>query len=192
MSPFPPSATDIFSLLDAIDKLKHLKRTGWVLVGISEPETVASHMYRMATLAMTLSAHRTDLDVNKCIRMALVHDIGEAIIGDITPHCGVSNEEKFKREKEAVETISNWLPETVGDEWKNLWREYDEGKSAEAKAVKQLDKLDMLAQAFSYEKRLSIDLTEFFDATSNAFSEEPFASWATQIRLRREQKTMTN
>uniref|UniRef100_A0A183BHY9 5'-deoxynucleotidase HDDC2 n=1 Tax=Globodera pallida TaxID=36090 RepID=A0A183BHY9_GLOPA len=188
----PPTATHILNLLDAIDKLKHLKRTGWVLVGISEPETVASHMYRMATLAMTLSAHRADLNVDKCIRMALVHDVGEAIIGDITPHCGVSSEEKFRREKKAVETISNWLPETVGNEWKTLWTEYEAGRSSEAKAVKQLDKLDMLAQAFSYEEKLSIDLSEFVEATADAFPEEPFASWAAQIRQKRNRKTDAN
>lgn len=58
-------------------------------------------MYRMAVLAMTLQQETTNgsLDVIKCIKMALVHDIAEAIVGDITPRCGVSNEEKFQLEE---------------------------------------------------------------------------------------------
>lgn len=62
-----------------------------------EPETVASHMYRMAMLAMTLQDD--DIDHMKCVQMALVHDLGEAIAGDITPHCGVSDEVKFQLEE---------------------------------------------------------------------------------------------
>lgn len=54
-------------------------------------------MYRMAVLAMLLG---DDCDRAKCIRMTLVHDLGEAIIGDITPHCGISAMEKHRLEDE--------------------------------------------------------------------------------------------
>lgn len=54
-------------------------------------------MYRMAVLAMLMSDH---CDRAKCIRMSLVHDLAEAIIGDITPHCGVPAEEKHLLEDE--------------------------------------------------------------------------------------------
>lgn len=55
-------------------------------------------MYRMAVLAMTLDDDQ--LDRMKCVRMALVHDLGEAFAGDITPHCGISLEKKFTLEDE--------------------------------------------------------------------------------------------
>ena len=54
-------------------------------------------MYRMAVLAMTLDS--TQLDTGRCVRMAIVHDIGEALCGDITPKCGVSDAEKFALEE---------------------------------------------------------------------------------------------
>ncbi|VDL83181.1 unnamed protein product, partial [Nippostrongylus brasiliensis] len=57
-------------------------------------------MYRMAVLAMSLEAQIEGLDVNRTVSMCLVHDLAEAIVGDITPHCGVSDEEKFERESQ--------------------------------------------------------------------------------------------
>lgn len=61
-------------------------------------------MYRMAVLAMTLQQEigNKELDVSKCIKMALIHDIAEAIVGDITPKCGVSNQDKFKLEENVI------------------------------------------------------------------------------------------
>ncbi|MFH4976219.1 hypothetical protein AB6A40_002928 [Gnathostoma spinigerum] len=89
---------DVFSLLKVLDNLKHLKRTGWVNHNIAEPETVAAHMYRMAVLAMTLD--NNNADILKCIRMALIHDLAEAFVGDITPHDGISPEKKLELEEE--------------------------------------------------------------------------------------------
>ncbi|KAL7069736.1 hypothetical protein ACQ4LE_011162 [Meloidogyne hapla] len=177
---------DLFALLEIVDRLKHLKRTGWVMHDVAECETVASHMYRMAILSMSLAECRKDLDIDKCVRMALVHDIGEAIIGDLTPNCGVSVEKKFIIEKQAVEQISTYVPASIGENWTQLWLEYAEACTPEAKAVKQLDKLDFLAQALSYEeKNKNLDFEEFFISTKNAFSEEPFVEWATLIREKR-------
>lgn len=56
--------------------------------------------YRMAVLAMSLEGQISSLDINRTVRVALVHDIGEALIGDITPHCRVSEEDKQNLEAE--------------------------------------------------------------------------------------------
>uniref|UniRef100_A0A1I8ASZ0 5'-deoxynucleotidase HDDC2 n=1 Tax=Steinernema glaseri TaxID=37863 RepID=A0A1I8ASZ0_9BILA len=178
---------DVFALLDAIDNLKHLKRTGWVLRQVPEPETVASHMYRMAVLAMTLPTSE-GYDPLHCVKMALVHDLGEAIVGDITPKCGVSDKTKFDMEEEAMKKLAGMVPEAVGGEWIALWREYEAAESLNAIAVKQLDKFDMIAQAFSYEQKYGIDLQEFFDSTAQAFRSEPFLTWNHDLRQRREAK----
>lgn len=61
---------NILQFIAHIDELKHLKRTGWVHFNIPEPETVASHQYRMAVLAMTLD--KNDVDTVHCMKMALV------------------------------------------------------------------------------------------------------------------------
>ncbi|KAH7722652.1 Protein F45F2.9 b [Aphelenchoides avenae] len=176
----------IFDLLQALDNLKHLKRTGWVHNKVPEPETVASHMYRMSVLAMTLAPKLSGIDVNRCVKMALVHDLGEAIVGDITPHCGVADQTKFDLEHEAMKKIAGFVPSVVGDEWVSLWREYEEATTPEAIAVKQLDKLDMVAQALHYEEKYGLDLTQFFTSTQGIFKTEPFLSWDAQIRERRQ------
>lgn len=82
--------------------------------------------------------------------------------------------------------ISALVPPMIGNEWLNLWREYEDAKTTEAMVVKQLDKFDMIAQAFSYEKKYGLDLSEFFNCTVNSFSTEPFTSWNQQLRNERE------
>uniref|UniRef100_A0A7E5A1G6 5'-deoxynucleotidase HDDC2 n=1 Tax=Panagrellus redivivus TaxID=6233 RepID=A0A7E5A1G6_PANRE len=178
-------STQIFDLLNVLDNLKHLVRTGWKHFEIPEPETVAGHMYRMAVLAMALAGEDPSLDIVRCVKMALVHDIGEAIVGDITPRCGVSEETKFTLEENAVLKIASYVGPAVGDEWEALWREYEAASTPEAKAVKQLDKFDMVAQAATYEKKYGIDLSEFFNTTTKAFSTEPFLTWNRELRERR-------
>ncbi|KAI6192004.1 5'-deoxynucleotidase HDDC2 [Aphelenchoides bicaudatus] len=175
---------DILQLLTHLDALKHLKRTGWVHFGVPEPETVACHQYRMAVLAMTLDS--SQLDVVRCIKMSLVHDIGEAIVGDFTPRCGISDQEKFQLENEAVKKISELVPQLNGEIY-NLWQEYEESKTKEAIAVKQLDKFDMIAQALSYETKYKIDLSDFFNSTKNSFTTEPFVEWNQTIRKKRQE-----
>ena len=64
-------------------------------------------MYRMAMMAFVV--RQPNLDTDKCIKMALVHDIAESIVGDITPHCGISKEEKHRLESEAMEQIRSKL-----------------------------------------------------------------------------------
>jgi putative hydrolase of HD superfamily len=59
-------------------------------------------MYRMALMAIVLD--RPNLDMNRCIQMALVHDLAEAIVGDITPECGISTDEKTRLETVKLET----------------------------------------------------------------------------------------
>lgn len=65
-------------------------------MGVDNAETVACHMYRVALMAMVLRDN--GLDVARCVQMALVHDLAEAIVGDITPRCGVSRERKRQLE----------------------------------------------------------------------------------------------
>ncbi|VDN04833.1 unnamed protein product [Thelazia callipaeda] len=182
------NTTDIFKLLNTLNDLKHLKRTGWVKFNlcnehlkINKPETVASHMYRMAMFAMVLDDKTCDQI--KCIKMALVHDLGEAIIGDITPHCGVSSTEKHRLEKDAMEQISKMVPLSVGSDWYSLWQEYEERQTKEAIIVKHLDEFDMVAQAFHYEQKYEME--EFFEATRNSFTLEPFVSWIEELRKKR-------
>ena len=78
------SAIDFLTLTRS---LKTTKRTGWVRQGVHHPESIADHMYRMSLMAMISSFGDGTLDTNKCIKLALIHDLAEAKVGDITPFC---------------------------------------------------------------------------------------------------------
>ncbi|KAK6352348.1 hypothetical protein TWF730_009178 [Orbilia blumenaviensis] len=153
--PLPTTAsTTPLAFLHIIDRLKHIPRTGWVVDGVEKPETIASHMYRMAILAMLCPDQ--SLDRNKCIKMALVHDIAESVVGDFTPMDNISKEEKYRRESTTIEYFSSKLlktvSETVAKELIELFEEYEAGTTPEAVFVKDIDVYDMILQAFEYEK----------------------------------------
>ena len=151
MAAQPPAPLDF---LANASRLKHLPRTGWVRVGVPTVEPVAGHMYRLALLTM-LVPPEPGIDRDKAVRMALVHDLAECIVGDITPFDGVTKHEKHARERAAMEKLTGQLGAAhgiVGKEMTALWEEYDAGKSKEAALLKQLDKLEMLLQAAEYEK----------------------------------------
>lgn len=76
------------------------------------PESVADHSYRAAVLAMALPP---GLDRDRCVKMALLHDLAESMVGDITPSCGVTTEEKHGRERVRPRVLSTpcWLSTSV-------------------------------------------------------------------------------
>ena len=137
------------NLLKYTSKLKHLTRTGWVRHNINFPETVASHSWQMAMMALQLSQTEKSYDFNKVIRLCLCHDMGESVIGDITP-MDVRYMSKKRMEQEA---ISNIAKECEFSELLTLFLEYEDNKTPEAQLANDLDKLDMYAQALDYEKK---------------------------------------
>lgn len=146
-------------ILTYSEKLKHLSRTGWVREGIESPETVASHSWQMAIMALYLSEKAGNkYDFNKVIKLCLCHDLAESIIGDITPeqkeYKGKDMQEKKAMERLAVECD---FPEVL-----MLFDEYEKNITPEAKLANDLDKLDMYAQAVDYEQKFPHkNLSEF-------------------------------
>ena len=99
--------------------------------------------------------------------MSLVHDIGESIVGDITPYDGVSDEDKYTMENKALNKLSKLLEDSnvckeFAEEMVSLWHEYEENKTIEAKFVKDIDKFDMILQADEYENSQNKNLESFF------------------------------
>ena len=171
--------------------LKTTKRTGWIMHGVHNPESIADHMYRMSLMAMIASFANGAIDTNKCIKLALIHDLAEARVGDITPHCGVSDQEKYNLELNTMEEIRSMLGSTMGgDEIVSLWKEYEEGRTEEAKLLKDLDKLEMILQAQEYEAEGSHEqsLDQFFSSTEGKWRTEIGKAWATEIVSRRREK----
>ncbi len=129
--------------------LKRTQRAGWVEAGIYQPESVADHTFRTAILCM-LYADMENLDPLKLLRMALIHDLPEAVIGDLTP--SKKTAETKEKEDTTINQILNLLPERQRETYIAVWNEYKEGKTREAQAVRQLEKIEMALQAKEYEK----------------------------------------
>lgn len=143
---------------EKIGKLKHLRRIGWVLRGVPKAETVGSHSWRMAIMAMQKENElkRMGADVDEVIAMSLIHDIGEAIIGDIIPEKyqvsdkKISRDEKILKEKSAIHNLAG---KYNFPKLENLFDKLETVESIEAQIVTNLDKLDLLLQAYEYKKQ---------------------------------------
>jgi len=153
--PSPSAAASALDFLLLAQSLKRTPRTGWLRYGVERPESIADHMHRMGLMAM-VAAPEAGVDASAAIRMAIVHDVAEAIVGDITPHCNVSPEAKRAAEDAAIVRIREVLGGAgcgrAGAEVEALWREYEAGASPVAVLVKDLDKLEMIIQAHEYER----------------------------------------
>jgi putative hydrolase of HD superfamily len=140
---------DLAKFFETAGELKRTPRSGWVEVGIRKPESVADHTFRTSILCMVYS-DLEGLDELKLLRMALIHDLPEAIIGDLTPTRKTTRSKE--EENNAMNQILSLLPKKQREKYMTNWNEYQEGKTTEAKAVKQLEKLEMALQAKEYEK----------------------------------------
>ncbi|XP_071804721.1 5'-deoxynucleotidase HDDC2-like isoform X1 [Asterias amurensis] len=183
-------ATSVKSTIEfmrLVGQLKRVKRTGWVNSKVEEPESVADHMYRMAVLAMLIPEGQ-GLRRDHCVKMAIVHDLAESIVGDITPLDGVSKEDKYKREKDAMNHIGSLINPDVGSELCALWQEYEDCATQEAKFVKDLDKFEMVLQAFEYEtlQNRPKQLQDFFDSTKGKFVHPTVIDWVQEVYRQRE------
>ena len=110
--------------------------------------------------------------------------------GDIAPADGVSDHEKQCREKEAMEHLITLAGEEAGSEIMALWKEYNERKTPEAMFVKDLDRFEMILQAFEYEKAEGNvgRLQEFFDSTNGKFNHPLVTKWVEELhKLRQEE-----
>ncbi len=144
--------TDLIKFFQGVGRLKKTIRTGWQVAGIKNPESVADHSWRLATLCMVLG-DKFGIDTNKLIRMALVDDLAEAITGDVIYARGEKvlgdHDEKLEKERKAIKEIFSKLEN--GHEYLALWEEGQKGESRESQILKQLDKLEMAMQALEYE-----------------------------------------
>jgi putative hydrolase of HD superfamily len=127
--------------------LKKISRSGWIEVGVSQPESVADHSFRTAFLCM-LYSEMEGLDPLKLLRMALIHDLPEAVIGDLMP--SQKTAQTKEEEKKAIHKILSLLPKKLMEKYLEVWNEYEEGKTREAIAVRQLEKIEMALQAKEY------------------------------------------
>jgi putative hydrolase of HD superfamily len=133
-----------------------------------------------------------NLDIPKCIKMALVHDMAEALVGDITPVDGVAKVEKNRRESTTMEYLTQNLlgcynGGSTGKELMEAWQEYEDGKTLESMFVHDVDKIELVLQMIEYERahKHELDLGEFAWVAGRIVSKEVKA-WADEVLLERE------
>lgn len=149
-------------------KLKKIPRQGWIdKLLIDNPESVADHTFSMAIIGMIFS----DLEgynTEKILKIILLHDIAETIIGDITPE-KMTIQRKTELENTAMKKILGDLPKILQNQYDKLWVEYQLNNSKEAQLVHQIDKLEMALQAkvYSNEGHSNDLLDSFFKTAKN-------------------------
>lgn len=160
-------AREEVAFLREVSRLKKVQRTGWVLRGVGGPggavESVADHSFGVALCASLVEGD--GVDWRKATRMALVHDMAEAVVGDIAPGQGVSDAEKHAMEASAMDALINGClrGSPRAREIEALWHEYEARETPEARAVKDCDRLEMILQADAYERdEADRNLEEFF------------------------------
>lgn len=143
-------------LLAAYD-LKDERRTGWQLRGVDDPESVAAHTWGVAYLVLALGDRfRDDLpgvDLDRALRLAVVHDVAEAETGDAATRADSTAttpdpDRKEAAERDAMRDLAEPLPDRIRD----AWEAYEARESPEAVLVKECDLLDMCLQAVRYER----------------------------------------
>ena len=144
-------------LYEEIIKLKTLLRKGWLICGVSDSKTGrnesdAEHVFAMALLAIeVMRRENLQLDEAKVLKMVLYHELCEIDAGDHTPFCNITPEEKYRKELAGVERIASEcdMPEIL-----ELWLEFEENKTPEAKFVKRIDKLEAIKQSQVYSRQI--------------------------------------
>ena len=163
----------IEKFFEKVLELKNVPRQGWKeKLEIGNPESVADHSYSTTVLSMILSDMK-GLDSEKIIRMALLHDLAESIIGDITPD-HITKNEKITKENHAIKQILKNLPDGITESYFEIWNDYQKKLSKEAILLHDIDKLEMAFQAKFYQKNgISKEkLKTFFDTAKIEIKDE--------------------
>jgi putative hydrolase of HD superfamily len=159
--------SETLSTLVELQRLKRLERTGWTLRGLPNgTESVGAHSFGVAVTAMMIAdevrKEGVEVDVEKVIRTALVHDWAEARVGDMprtgTMYFGV--EVRRQAELSAFNDLVGSLASAA--DYQKLYEEYEHRESLEARLVKAADVIDLLIQVLALERAGARGLDEFW------------------------------
>jgi len=173
---------DILNFLIEAEKLKGKKRRGWVIHKIKNAETAGEHIFHLALLVWVLG-RRKRINLERALKIALVHDLCEVYSPDLTSYDAVAIKEKGKLtlnnflklqpklgrpntaqrkkmerikqklELKAMKKICSHLTPDLKKEMTNLWSEYEKGLTKEGRFVRQADKVINLLQGIIYWKK---------------------------------------
>lgn len=166
-APSPASnANAAIELVQFFDRLAALPRTGWLLRGVVDPESIAEHSFGVCLVATLLiddlRARGMTVDGERVLRMAILHDAAEAFTGDIPMPAKTDKLDAALEEAEAL-----LLASVLSEAQLELWKEAEAGKTLEARIVKAADKVQMLIKALTYERQRRGRLDEFWTNVKN-------------------------
>ena len=132
--------------IEQLDALKQVLRQN-LIMDESRRENSAEHSWHIATMSMVLAEHApAEIDQSKVLKMLLLHDVIEIHAGDTFCFDIEGNKDKEEREKLAADQIFGLLPTDQGAEFMDLWHEFEEGDTPEARFANSLDRFQVLLQ----------------------------------------------
>ena len=162
----------LISLLDRVNDLKLLPRTGWLFAGVAQPESIADHTCAVALLTLLLAAeinhdlpaHQLDapLDSGRALQIAIVHDLAESVLTDLPKRSSELIGESVKHDAEQRALERMLVDHPAREALLEYWHEYNAASSPEGRLVRDADKLEMIHQALCYEQAGNRNLHEFF------------------------------
>jgi putative hydrolase of HD superfamily len=175
-------------LVDALLELQILDRvprSGWVLRGVAEPESVSEHAFHVVLLVWALGPAVPGLDVARAVELAIVHDLAEVRLGDLPRTAARYLPEGAKHAAEEAALAELLAP--LGDRAARLYREYHERATQEARFVAACDKLQLMLKVTLYERWGAGGLAEFWEHPANFPDDEfaPVTEAFTALRQRR-------
>jgi putative hydrolase of HD superfamily len=140
----PGRLQGILDFLQSASALKDTLRTGRTASG--RQESTADHSWRLCLLAMLLADELGSVDLVRLMQLCVVHDLAEAITGDVPAPCQDAADGRKEREREALRQLCTPLPDELRQRIEALCAEYDAGCSPESVMAKGLDKIETMLQ----------------------------------------------
>jgi putative hydrolases of HD superfamily len=134
----------VLEFLRAAEQLKNTYRSAWTSAG--RTESVAEHTWRLCLMSLLFAESVPGVDFARLVKICIIHDLGEAIGGDIPAIHQTPGESKAAQERADLLQLLTPLPERLRAEITALWDEYEAAESAEARLAKALDKLETIMQ----------------------------------------------
>jgi len=168
---------ELLNFFIEIGKLKGKKRRGWLVHQIKNPESTAEHTFR-ATIMTWILGKNKKLNLERALKIALIHDLCEVYALDLTPYDPLlpknkkkmmdilkhwpkftlalkrkKERRKSKMESQALNKLISKLPKNLKTEIKNLWLDFEKGLTKEGRFVKQVDKTENILQGLEHWKK---------------------------------------
>ncbi len=159
---------DLINVMLKCNELKTIPRMGWRVRGVRDGESVAEHSFAVAIISMLLAPRLgIDIDLEKLLKIALIHDLPEHMLGDIHAPASslLGHDVKEAAELRVLEELFGSLDDA--DEYIGLWKEFAERSSVEGRVVRAVDKLEMFTQAYLYEREGNRMLDDFWGYEDN-------------------------